>query len=54
MTNLNAQGFVYLEFVKYQVDLHRNVQFFAEYNVCISALQLFYKQTCLGFLPISK
>ena len=26
--NLNAQGFVYLEFVKYHLDLHRKVQIF--------------------------
>ena len=37
--NMNTQGFVYLEFVRYQLCLHRNVQAFASYNVCISALQ---------------
>ena len=28
--DLNTQGFVNLEFVKYQLGLHRNVQFFAK------------------------
>ena len=53
--NLNTQCFVFLEFIKYQVGLHRNVQIFAKGNVCISAIQLFYIQICKGFLPsISK
>ena len=49
--NLNTQGFVYFECVKYQLSLHRNVHVFAKCNVCI---QLFYIQTCPGFLPRSK
>ena len=52
--NLNTQRFVYLEFVKYQLGFHRNVQVFAKCNVYIYAIQLFYIQTCPGFLPISK
>ena len=52
--NLNTQGFVYLEIVKYQLGLHRNVQVFVKCNVCISAIQLFYIQTFPGFFPISK
>ena len=51
--NLNRQGFVYLEFVKYQLGLHRNVHVFVKCNVCISAVQLFDIQTCPGF-PITK
>ena len=51
---MNTQGFVYLEFVKYQLGRHRNVQVFVKCNVCISAIQLFYIRTCPGFLPISK
>ena len=39
--NLNTQGFVYLEFVKYQLGLHRNVQGFAKCSVCISANSCF-------------
>ena len=50
--NLNKQ--IYLEFVKYQLGLHRNVQVFAKCNVCISVVLLFYIQTCQDFLPISK
>ena len=34
-----TQGFVYLEFVKYQLGFHRNVQVFQKYSVRISALQ---------------
>ena len=52
--SLNTEGFVYLEFVKYQLGLHRNMQAFAKCNICISAIQLFYIQTCPGFLPIEK
>ena len=52
--NLNTQGFVYLKIVKYQLILHRNVQVFAKCNVCISAIHLFYIQTCPGFLSLSK
>ena len=40
--NLNIHGFVYLEFVKYQLGFHRNVQIFAKCKACISAIQLFY------------
>ena len=54
MFNLNTQGLVYIEFVKYRLGLHRNVQVFAKNNVCISAIQLLYIQTCPGFLPVSK
>ena len=52
--NLNTQGFEYLEFDKYQLGLYRNVQVFAKCNVCISAIQLFYIETCPCFLHISK
>ena len=52
--NLNIQCFVYLEIVKYQLGLHRNVRVFAKCNECISAIQLLYIQTYPGFLPISK
>ena len=52
--NLNTQGFVYLEFVKYQRGIHRNVQVFAKCNVCISAIHLLYIKTCPIFLPTSK
>ena len=52
--NLNTQCFVYLEFVKYQLGLHRNVQVFVKCNVYIYTIQLFYIQTCPDFLPISK
>ena len=45
--NLNTHGCIYLEFVKYQLGLHRNVQTFAKCNGCISAIQLFYIQTCI-------
>ena len=45
--NLNTQGFV-------NIELHRNVQVFAKCDVCISAIYLFYIQTCPGFLPTSK
>ena len=31
--NLNTQGFVYSEFVKYQLGLHRNVQVFTKCNL---------------------
>ena len=48
--NLNTHGFVYVENVKYHLGLHRNVQVFAKYSVCISNIQLFYMQTC----PITK
>ena len=40
--NLNTQGFIYLEFVKYQMGHPRNAQGFAKCNVCIAAIQLFY------------
>ena len=33
--NLNTQGFVYSEFVKNQLGLHRNMQGFVKRNVCI-------------------
>ena len=52
--NMNTKGCVHWEFVKYQRDLHWNVQIFAKWKVCISAIQIFYIQTCPGFLPISK
>ena len=42
------QGFVYLESVNYQLGLHRNVRVLAKCNVCISAIQMFYIQTCPG------
>ena len=38
--NLNTQGFVYLEFVKYQLVLQRNVQVFAKCIVCIFATSI--------------
>ena len=50
--NLNTQGFVHLELVKYQLGIHRNVHVFATCNVCIFAIQLFYIQTCPGYLPV--
>ena len=40
--------------IKYQLGLHRNVRVIAKCNVCISAIQLFYIQTCPCFFPISK
>ena len=40
--NLNTQDFVYLEFVRYQLGLRRNMPVFAKCNVCISAIQMFY------------
>ena len=52
--NWNTQDFLCLEFVKYQLGLHRNVLVFAKCNVNISVTQLFYLQTCPGLLPISK
>ena len=36
--NLSIKGFVYLEFVKYLLGLHRNVQIFAK---CMNAYQLY-------------
>ena len=39
--NLNTKGFVYIEFVNYQQDLHGNVRVFAKCNVCIAAIQVF-------------
>ena len=40
--NLNTKGLVsllvYLEFVKFLLGLHRNVQVFAQWNVCIFAI----------------
>ena len=36
--NLNTQGFVYLEFVKYQLGLYRNVQVFVKCNVSAAVL----------------
>ena len=36
----SKKGFVYLKYVKCQMDLHRNVQKFAKCNVCISALHV--------------
>ena len=39
---LDTQGFVYLEFVKYKLGLHRNMQVFANCNVCIAAIHVFY------------
>ena len=35
----NNQGFVYLEPVKYQLGLGRNMPVFVKCNVCISAIQ---------------
>ena len=52
--NLNTQDLVYLEFVKYQLDLHRNMPVFAKCNVYISAKKLFYIQECPNCLPIQK
>ena len=52
--NLNTQGFVCSEIVKYQLNIHRNVRVLTKCNVYIPAIQLFYIQTCPGFLPISK
>ena len=52
--NHNTQGIAYLETVKHQPGLHRNVHVFAKCNVCVSAIQLFYIHTYPGFLPISK
>ena len=39
---LNTQDIVYLEYVKYQLGLGRNIPVFAKCNVCISAIQLFF------------
>ena len=39
--NLNTQDFAYLEFVKNQLGLRRNMPVFAKCNVYISAIQLF-------------
>ena len=36
--SLNTHGFEYLEFVKYQLGLHRNMPVFTKYNVYISAI----------------
>ena len=52
--NLKIQGFVYLVLVKNQLGFHRNVQVFSKGNTCIPPIQLFYIQTCPGFLLISK
>ena len=49
----STQALVHLEFVKYQLGLHRNEQVFAKCNVCISAIQLLFIRTCQRFLPIS-
>ena len=40
--NLNTQDFVYLEFVKYQMGLRRNMPVFAKCNVYMSAVRLLY------------
>ena len=53
--NLNTQGFVYLNIVKYnQLRLHRNMRVLTKFNACISGIQWFYIQTCPGFLPVLK
>ena len=52
--NLNTQDFLYLEIVKYQLGLRRNMSVFSKCNVCIAAVQLFYLQVCPNCLPISK
>ena len=52
--HLNTQDFEHLEFVKYQLSFHRNVQVFVECYACKSAIQLFYKWTCPDFLHVSK
>ena len=41
--NLNTQGFVYLDLVEYQVELNRNVQVFANCNICISGIHTDYE-----------
>ena len=51
---LNIQGLVYLEIVKYQLGLQRNVQGFAKCNVCISTIQLFYVHVRAFFLYWNK
>ena len=38
--NLNNQGFIYLECVKYQ--LHRNMPAFTKCNLCVSAIHIFF------------
>ena len=50
--NLNTQDFVFLEFVKYQLGLRRNRSVFAKCNIHISAINLFYIQTCSKSHPI--
>ena len=39
--NLNTQDFVYLEFVMYQLGLHRNLQVFAKCNVHVYSCFIF-------------
>ena len=52
---LNIQGFVYIEFVKYQLGLHRNVHVIAKCNICLSAIQLFiYRHDQAFFLYRNK
>ena len=53
--NMNTQDFVYLEFVKYQLGLRRNMPVFAKCNVYISAIHLFYTRwSCPNCLPTTK
>ena len=51
---LNTQEFVYLDFVKYQLGLGRNMPVFAKSDIYISAIQLVYIHAYLNYLPISK
>ena len=45
LINLNTQGFVYLEFVKYQLGLHRNVQVFAQcMHICYTVVFVIHVQ----------
>ena len=46
--------YIYLEFVKYQLGFHKNVQVFVKCTACIAAIQSFYIQICPGFLSVSK
>ena len=41
-TGLNTKHFVYLDFGKYRLGLHRNTQVLTKCSSCISAIQWFY------------
>ena len=51
--NLNTNGFVYLEFVKFQLGLHRNVQVFAMYAYLLYSCFI-YKHVQALFLSRNK